>query len=73
MQFHEINNNQVMIFRLYTVHNKHGMIKFAIKPERKHKYSRNCSNNFAVNCNDRVGLGWVGLTPQTRDMLVGYC
>ena len=27
MQFYEINNSQAMIFRLYTVYNKHEMVK----------------------------------------------
>ena len=27
MQFYEVNIGQVMIFRLYTVHDKHEMIK----------------------------------------------
>ena len=35
MQFCEINIHQVMIFRLYTVYNKHDMIKMTVKNQIK--------------------------------------
>ena len=39
-----------MIFRLYTVYNKHEMIKISNKPEKNRKCYRECPNNFAVDC-----------------------
>ena len=50
MQVYETNIFQVMIFRLYTVYNKHEIIKLTIKTEKNRKYYRKCSNNFAVDC-----------------------
>ena len=35
MQFNEINNSQVMIFRLYAVYNKHEMAKIGIQTREK--------------------------------------
>ena len=50
MQFYEKNNCQVMMFRLYTVYNKHEAIKMAMKPEKIREYYHKCSNNFAADC-----------------------
>ena len=54
MQFHEMDICQDMIFKLYTVYDKHEMIKLAIKPEKNYKYYRKCSNNFIVDCNQEL-------------------
>ena len=35
MQFYEVNIYQIMIFKLYTVHNKHEMIKIGYKTKEK--------------------------------------
>ena len=35
MQFYEINNCQVMIFKFYAVHNKHEMIKMGNQTKEK--------------------------------------
>ena len=49
MQFYEINICQIIIFRLYTVYNKHEMMKIDNKPEKNCKYYRKCSNKFAAD------------------------
>ena len=50
MQFHELSIRQVIIFRLYTVYNKHAMIKIGNQTRENPKYYRKCSNNFATDC-----------------------
>ena len=47
MQFYEINICEVMIFRLYTINNKHEMIKIGIMKTEK---NRKGSNKFDTNC-----------------------
>ena len=62
MQFYDIDIPQIMISRLYSVYNKHGIIKLAIKPEINLKYYRKCSNNFAADCMQMTiahGLGFI--------------
>ena len=49
MLFHELDICQIVIFRLFTVYNKHIMIKIGYKPEKNRKYYRKCSNNFAAD------------------------
>ena len=41
---------QVMIFRLYTVYNKHKMIKIGSQNRENRNYYRKCSINFAADC-----------------------
>ena len=50
IQFYEINICQVMIFRLYTVYNKHDMIKIDNETRKKAQVYRKCSNKFAADC-----------------------
>ena len=50
MQFYQINFCQVVIFRLYTVYNKHEMIKIGSQTRGNRKYYRKFSNNFAADC-----------------------
>ena len=61
---------QVMIFRLYTVYNKHEMIKSDLKAEKNRKYYRNnCSNNIAANCTWQQmqrNTAWNQLTPLSK-------
>ena len=45
-----------MIFKLYNVYNKHGMIKIVNQTEKNHKYYRKCSKNFANDCKYRSKL-----------------
>ena len=47
MQFYEISICHVMIFRLYTVFNKHEMIKIGNQIREK---SQKCSNSFVDDC-----------------------
>ena len=49
-QFYEIDICQFIISRLYTVYNKHEMLKIENQTREKHKYYRKCSNNFAADC-----------------------
>ena len=50
MAFYESNICEVMIFRVYTVHNKHERINLAIKSEKNCKHYRKGSNNFSADC-----------------------
>ena len=53
MQFYETNISQGITFRLYTVYNKHEMIKIISSAKIKiiSKFYLKCSNNFAADCN----------------------
>ena len=56
MQFYEKNIYQVIIFRFYTVYNKHEIAKkLAIKSEKNRKYYCKCSNNFSAECTYNEG------------------
>ena len=39
-----------MIYRLYTVYNKHEMIKTGSQPEKKRELYCKCWNSFAADC-----------------------
>ena len=54
MQFYEINICQLMICRIYTVYNKHEMIKIGNQAEKNCKYYRKCWNNFAIDCTSKT-------------------
>ena len=50
MQFYEINICQVMIFKIYTVCNKHEMIKIGNQTGEKSQILSQVLKNFAVDC-----------------------
>ena len=52
MKFFEINVCQVMIFRAYTVYNKHDMIKFGNQTRKNRKYS----NNLVADCLAHISI-----------------
>ena len=45
-----------MIFRLFTVYNKHEMLKIGNQIRKNRKYYRKCSDNFAAYCTLNKGL-----------------
>ena len=54
MQFYEITICQVMIYRLYTVYNKHDMIKISNQTREKSQVLSQCSNRFAACCRSNL-------------------
>ena len=50
MHFYEINICQAMIFRLYTVNNKHEMIKIGNQIREKSQVVSQMLENFSADC-----------------------
>ena len=57
MQLYEKNINQVMFFMLYSVYNKHEMIKTGNQTRKNRKYYRKCLNT-SIGANFEKFLEW---------------